>query len=167
MAEGTPRIAVVGLGSPIMCDDAVGLRVSQCIEDMHIEGVECFQEAVGGLDILPIIHGFDMAVIVDAIMLGEYNPGTVLLFSESDFDSKIGEAASHDVNLPTAIKIGRQMDPVLMPGRIDFVAIEVQDIKTMSETMTPEVEDAVPSATNAVLHLIDGFRKRASSDRTS
>ena len=167
MAEGVPRIAVVGLGSPIMCDDAVGLRVSQRIEDMHMEGVECFQEAVGGLDILPIIHGFDMAVIVDAIMLGEYNPGTVLLFSESDFDDKIGEAATHDVNLPTAIKIGRQMDPDIMPEKIGFVAIEVQDIKTMTEAMTPEVEDAVPSATNAVLHLIDEFRKQASSDRTS
>lgn len=61
------RIAVVGLGSPIMCDDAVGLRVSQHIEDMHLEGVDCFQEAVGGLDILPVIHGYSMAIIVDAI----------------------------------------------------------------------------------------------------
>lgn len=151
-------IAVVGLGSPIMSDDAVGLRVSQAIEDMHLGDVECYQEAVGGLDILPVIHGYRFAVIVDAIQTGEYGPGTVLIFSESDFDDKINEAATHDVNLPTAMKIGRQMDPDIMPEKVMFVAIEVEDIKTVSETMTPAVEEAVESAKNAVLHLIGQFR---------
>lgn len=156
------EIAVVGLGSPIMCDDAVGLRVSQAIEDMHLDSVDCHQEAVGGLDILPVIHGYRMAIIVDAIMTGEYGPGTIVIYSESDFDSKIGEAATHDVNLPTAIKIGRQMDPEIMPEKIMFIAIEVQDIKTMTETMTPEIEAAVPKACDAVLYLIDDFRKQKS-----
>lgn len=164
--KGNGRIAVVGLGSPIMCDDAVGLRVSQAIDDMGMDDVDCFQEAVGGLDILPVIHGYSHAIIVDAIQTGEYGPGTVLLFTESDFDGKITEAATHDVNLPTAIKIGRQMDPDLMPETISFVAIEVQDIKTMTETMTPDVEDAVDSARRAVLHLMDSARGARAPLRT-
>jgi len=167
LTDRESEIAVVGLGSPIMCDDAVGLRVSRAINDMHIESVDCHEEAVGGLDILPVIHGYRMAIIVDAIMTGEYGPGTILIFSEKDFDEKISEAASHDVNLPTAIKIGRQMDSDIMPERIMYIAIEVQDIKTMTEIMTPEVEAAVPSACNAVLHLIDEFRKRSSSHHSS
>lgn len=157
---GNGRIAVVGLGSPIMCDDAVGLRVSQAIDDMRIEGVDCFQEAVGGLDILPVIHGYSHAIIVDAIQTGEYGPGTVLIYREEDFDSAVAHASTHDVNLPTAIKIGRQMDPELMPETIEFVAIEVQDIKTVTEIMTLEVEAAVDSAKSAVLHLIDIIRSR-------
>ena len=160
-------VAVVGLGSPIMCDDAVGLRVSQAIEDMRLDDVDCHQEAVGGLDILPVIHGYRLAVIVDAIITGDYAPGTIVIYDEHDFDGKIAEAATHDVNLPTAIKIGRQMDPDLMPESIKFIAIEVADIHTMTETMTPDVEAAVPSACKAVLHLISEFRKRASSGHTS
>ena len=161
------EIAVVGLGSPIMCDDAVGLRVSQAIEDMHLDNVDCHQEAVGGLDILPVIHGYKFAVIVDAIQLGQYEPGTVMIFTEQDFDNGVKEASSHDVNLPTAIKIGRQMDPDIMPERIMFIAIEVEDIMTVTETMTPRVEAAVESAKNAVLHLIEEFRKRDRTDRSS
>ena len=157
---GNGRTAVVGLGSPIMCDDAVGLRVSQAVRDMGLEGVDCFEEAVGGLDILPVIHGYTHAIIVDAIQTGEYGPGTVMLMSERDFDDVVAEAATHDVNLPTAIKIGRKMDPELMPDTIDFVAIEVQDIKTVSETMTPEVEGSVDSARRAVLHIMESFRTR-------
>ena len=45
-------ILVVGLGSPIMSDDAIGLIVAQAIEDMHLDRVETRQEAVGGLDII-------------------------------------------------------------------------------------------------------------------
>ena len=151
-------VVVVGLGSPIMCDDAVGLRVSEAIEAMSLDGVDCCQEAVGGLDILPVIHGYRYAVIVDAIQTGEYGPGTVLLYNERDFDEAVTHAATHDVNLPTAMKIGRQMDPAIMPDEVRFVAIEVQDIRTMTETMTPEVEAAVDSAKRAVLHLISEMR---------
>ncbi len=152
------RIAVIGLGSPIMCDDAVGLRVSETIDALDMDEVDCFQEAIGGLDILPVIHGYSHAIVVDAIQTGEYGPGTVLLFRESDFDEVITDAATHDVNLPTAIKIGRKMDPEIMPETISFVAVEVQDIKTVTETMTPEVEAAVDSAKAAVLHLIETAR---------
>lgn len=151
-------VAVVGLGSPIMCDDAVGLRVSQAVDDLQLKGVDCHQEAVGGLDILPVIHGYRFAIIVDAIQTGEYAPGTIMIFSEHDFESKINEASSHDVNLPTAMKIGRQMDPDIMPEKVMYIAIEVEDIKTVTETMTPAVEACVDSAKNAVLHLIDEFR---------
>ncbi len=158
---------VVGLGSPIMCDDAVGLRVSEAIEAMDLEGVDCCQEAVGGLDILPVIHGYRFAVIVDAIQTGQYGPGTVMLFSEHDFDEVIAHAASHDVNLPTAMKIGRQMDPGIMPEEVRFVAIEVQDIKTVTETMTPEVEASVESAGRAVLHIIEELTGSAPRRRSS
>ena len=75
--ERGSRTVVVGLGSPIMCDDAVGLRVSEAIDAMDFEDVDCCQEAVGGLDILPVIHGYRYAIIVDAIQTGEYGPGTV------------------------------------------------------------------------------------------
>ena len=44
------RIAVIGLGSPIMTDDSIGLRISQAVQDMGIDGVDCFQEAVGGIE---------------------------------------------------------------------------------------------------------------------
>jgi len=167
LTDRNSSVAVVGLGSPIMCDDAVGLRVSQAIDDMHLYGVDCHQEAVGGLDILPVIHGYRMAIIVDAIMTGEYGPGTVMVFTEHDFDEKISEAASHDVNLPTAIRIGRQMDPEIMPEKIVYIAIEVEDIKTMTETMTPNVEAAVPVACDAVVHFIDEFRTSDSTGHTS
>ncbi len=153
------EILVIGLGSPVMKDDAVGLKVSEAIEEMHLENVDSRQEAVGGLEILPMVSGYRMVIIADAIMAGEYGPGSVIIYDPDDFEATIADVPAHDVNLATAIKIGRELHPETMPDTIRFVAIEVEDIQTMSETMSPSVEAAVPSAVSAVLHLISEYQK--------
>jgi hydrogenase maturation protease len=50
-----------------------------------------------------------------------------------------------------------------MPETIKFVAVEVEDLQTMSEEMTPKVEAAVGPAKNAILHLLSEFRGQAGS----
>ena len=59
------------------------------------------------------------------------------------------------------------MDPEIMPREVRFVAIEVEDIKTVTETMTSAVEASVGSATEAVLHTIEELRKQARKDHSS
>lgn len=151
-------ILVVGLGSPIMSDDAVGLMVAQRIEDLRLEDVETRQEAVGGLDIIPVLWGYRHAIIVDAIKTGQYDPGTIMIFDPEDFEPTIASASAHDINLATAMAIGREMEPEQMPVSVRFVAIEVEDLQTMREGLTEKVEIALDKAVDAVLFLIDGFR---------
>ena len=153
------KIVVIGLGSPIMTDDAVGLKVSEEIEKLRIDNVDTRQEAIGGLDILPVLHHYSHAVIVDAIKTGTYESGTIMIFDPEDFEPTVGDASAHGINLATAMHIGRQMDPDIMPLSVRFVAVEVDDIRTVSETMTAKVEAAVPHATDAVFHIISEFKK--------
>lgn len=155
----TDGILVVGLGSPIMSDDAIGLIVADNIEKMHIKGVKTTQEAIGGLDIIPVLWGHKYVVIVDAIKTEMYEPGTIMFFDPEDFDPTITNASAHDMNLATAMKIGRDTEPEQMPDKVKFVAIEVEDIQTMHEGLTPKIEAIVDSATRAVLHIIEEFQK--------
>jgi hydrogenase maturation protease len=152
------KTIVIGLGSPIMSDDAVGLKVSEAVSEMNMPDVDTLQEAIGGLEILPMISGYRFAVIVDAVQTFEHKPGTVLIFDPESFDHTVANVPAHDINLATAIKMGRQMDNSVMPEIIKFVAVEVEDLQTMSEDMTPLVAAAVLPARNAVLHLISSFR---------
>lgn len=156
----TSRILVVGLGSPIMSDDAVGLRVAETIEKMGMDDVDVRQEAVGGLDIIPILWGYRHAVIVDAIQSHAYDPGTVMIFDPEDFEPTVTNASAHEINLATAMHMGRNLDPDNAPESVRFVAIEVEDIITVSESMTPPVEAAVPKAVDATMHIIKEFRDR-------
>ena len=68
------RLAVIGIGSPIMTDDSIGLRISENIQKMNMEDVDCFQEAVGGLELRPLLRDYSYGVIVDAIQTWNYDP---------------------------------------------------------------------------------------------
>jgi len=142
-----------------MSDDAIGLKVVEKIESMNLSGVETRQEAIGGLDIIPVIMGYRSVVIVDAIKTGSYDPGTVIIFNPEDFEPTVANASAHEMNLATAMHIGRQYEPEGMPDRVKFVAIEVSDLVTVSETMTDAVTDALPDAVAAVLDLIEKFQR--------
>lgn len=154
------RFLVVGLGSPIVSDDAVGLVVAEKVREMGMEDVDVTLEAVGGLDIIPVLWGYKDAIIVDAIQTRQYEPGTVMVFDPEDFEPTIVQASAHDVNLATAMKIGRDLEPDMMPEQVKFVAIEAEDLLTVREGLTPSVEAAVPKALDAVLHFLDEFRSQ-------
>ena len=156
--ELSDNVLVIGLGSPIMSDDAVGLRVADIIEKMDLPCVETRQEAIGGLDIIPVLLGYKSVIIVDAVKTGVYEPGTVILFDPEDFEPTVANASAHEFNLATAMHIGRQIEPDVMPVTVKFVAVEVSDIMTVSETMTDSVEAALPNAADAVLSIIKEFQ---------
>ena len=154
MDERTDTVLIVGLGSPIMSDDAIGLEVVQEIEDMHLDGVETRHEAIGGLDIIPVLWGYKHVIIVDAIQTRQYEPGTIMFYNPEDFDDTIGDASAHDINLATAMRIGRQVEPEMMPDEVKFVAIEAEDLITVNEGMTPKLVETKPRAVEAVLHIL-------------
>lgn len=149
------RILVIGLGSPIMSDDAVGLKVVEELEAMHLPDVITQQEAIGGLDIIPMVMDHKKVIIVDAIQTFRCLPGTITVMDPDDFQHTIAPASAHEMNLPTAMHLGRQLEPERMPEKVRFVAIEVEDLITVSEDMTPAVQSAVPEALETVLRLID------------
>ena len=134
------------------------------IEKMGFPDVETRQEPIGGLDIIPQLWGYRNVIIVDAIQTRQYEPGTVMFFDPEDFDDTIGDASAHDINLATGMKSGRQVEPEMMPESVRFVAIEVEDIQTVHEGMTPKVIEAKPKAVDAVLHLIEELRSRSVKD---
>lgn len=163
------RIAVIGLGSPIMTDDSIGLRVSDDIAALGMTDVDCSQEAIGGLELLPFMRGYSYVLIVDAIQTWNYEPGTILIFDVADFENTVNRGMpAHDINIATAVSIGKTLDPDTMPLQVKFVAMEIQDMQTMSEELTPIVAQRRKSMVDAALSVIDGFRQdRRSKDETS
>ena len=126
------RLAVIGIGSPIMTDDSIGLRISESIQKLGMPDVDCFQEAVGGLELLPLLRGYSYAVIVDAIQTWNYDPGTILIFDVADFESTVHDVPSHDINVATAIKIGREMDPdTILAAMYDGIRELLQQVQQL------------------------------------
>ncbi|HMK08623.1 MAG TPA: hydrogenase maturation protease [Anaerolineales bacterium] len=150
------RTLIIGLGNPILRDDAVGLHVARRVQDAlpSAAGIEVVQECVGGLRLMERMVGYDRALLIDARRSGR-PPGTVQLLDPLDMTTQ-HSASSHDVNLATALAVGRRSGARLpADDQIRIVAVEVEDVETFSETMSPAVEAAVPAAADRVLRVIE------------
>lgn len=156
------RTLVIGLGNPILRDDAVGLRVVRALPDsIRRRGdVDVAEDSHGGLRLIERLIGYDRAIIVDAMCSGS-PPGTIHQLSPESVPSQ-HTASTHDVNLPTALEVGRQAGAHLPPlSGIQLVAVEASEVHSFGEDLTPEVEAAIPQAAQAVLAALD----RARSER--
>ena len=147
---------VLGIGSPLVCDDGVGFRVVEEIKARNIPDLDLDQQSVSGLDLIEIMMDYQKVVVVDAIVTEKFPAGTVMLLLPEDFKNAIHGTNPHEANIHMAIELGRRLAPDRMPKDIRFVAVEVNDVWTVTDIMTEEVENAVPVAAEAVLKVLEG-----------
>ena len=155
-----PHILIVGLGNPLLRDDAVGLRVARQVRQALVgrEDVEVVEEACGGLRLMERMVGFDRAIVIDAICSGR-PPGPVRTLAPREFPTQ-HSASAPDVSLPTALAFGRRSGARLPPDEsLQVIAVEAQDVETFGEELTAAVEAAVPRAAAQVLTVLDQDRE--------
>lgn len=150
------KTLVLGIGSPIMCDDAIGLRVLQELKERGVQDVDLEEACVSGLDLIEIMIDYELVIVVDAIIQSGHPAGTILVLSPEDFSDTVHGTNPHEANVATTIELGRTLEPNRFPKKILFVAVEANDVFTVTEEMTPEVEAALDGTVNKVLELIAG-----------
>ena len=145
------KTLVLGLGNPILGDDGVGFRVVQSLRDkVDSEGVTIIEASTSGLGLLDLLTDYDEAVIIDAIQTDGGRVGEVYRLEARDFDATKHTASPHDINMATALELGRRLK-LHVPQRISIIAIEIPDALTFSEKCSPEVEKAIPVAVDVAL----------------
>jgi hydrogenase maturation protease len=141
---GMMKTLLLGLGNPILKDDAVGLKVVRKLgkkmteKDVHVE-----EASFANIEILETIGPYDRLIIVDSIKTGRGRPGELYSLSLGDLQTTLHLSCPHDINLATALELGKRLG-MHVPGEIRIYAIEVEDNQTFSETCTPSVEEAIP-----------------------
>ncbi|HSR46722.1 MAG TPA: hydrogenase maturation protease [Anaerolineales bacterium] len=145
------RTLIIGLGNPLLRDDGVGLHIVAALRDRVLpEGTECAEDTHGGLRLMERMIGFDRVVVVDALLSGA-EPGTIQQLPLDGRPTR-HSASTHDVDLPTALDVGRRSGAKLPPNdAVQLIGIEAEDVETFGETMTPAVAAAIPRAVEAVL----------------
>jgi hydrogenase maturation protease len=148
---------VIGLGNPILGDDAVGWRIVEQVQKQINDDtrVEFDFLSLGGLSLMERMIGYEQVILVDAIVTGNYPVGTVLTNSIDRLPNRaIGHLCSaHDTTIQNALAMGRSMGAHL-PDQIYVITVESQSVYNFSEELTPEVQAAVPEAVNKVLAYI-------------
>jgi hydrogenase maturation protease len=149
-------VLVLCLGNAIRRDDAVALRVADALDATPERDAVVRRSARAGLYLLDDMEGFDRVVVVDAVRTGAYPAGTVHSVPLEQIHAP-GGPSPHAIGLPSALALARDAGAPV-PSRIHVVAIEVADMETVGEGLTPEVEAAVPAAVEAARRAVASFR---------
>jgi hydrogenase maturation protease len=134
---------VIGLGNPILSDDAAGPCVAAELKDLSgRNGISVEEANMGGLGLLDLLAGHEEAIIIDAIQTADAKAGHIDRLDLKTLRSSRRNGTAHDFDLSAALKLGEQLG-IHLPRKIDVFTIEANDVSTFNEKCTPEVEKAI------------------------
>ncbi len=142
------RTLLLGMGNPILTDDAIGIRAARSIRERlgPVPGLSCVEECcTGGLELLDIVEGFDRLIILDSIKTEGGDPGDWYRFDGTALRDTMHLDNVHDANFATAMELGRRMGVhVPADGDIHILAVEISDNLTFSDRLSPALQAALP-----------------------
>lgn len=142
------RTLVIGMGNPILSDDAVGIMLAERLSARLTEhpGVDVIEECcVGGLNLIDLMAGYDRLIALDSIKTIDGTPGTWYAFDATALRETMNLRNVHDANFATALALGRKMGTHLPSDtECHIVAVEIADNMTFSEELTPALKEAFP-----------------------
>ncbi len=155
------KTLLLGMGNPILCDDAVGVRLAKEFSCplSQIPDLDIIEEcSVGGLNLLDLFKGYDRVIVLDAFHSAGGTPGNWHRFTASALCESIHLTNVHDTNLATALALGRTMGMIL-PELSDILifGVEIKENTTFSESLSPELEQHYPRFSTEILEEIEAL----------
>jgi hydrogenase maturation protease len=136
------KTLVLGIGNPIVTDDAVGLKVAQSIKRANPE-LEVVEACSGAMGLFDYITDCDRLIIIDSVKTEGGKPGTLYKIDMEDLKPKLNHAASHGLDIATAFKLGEGLG-YRMPQNVSIYAVEAKDNTNFGEGCTKEVSERIP-----------------------
>ncbi len=145
------KTLILGVGSSILTDDSIGLVIAGKLEERLAgrDDVDVGVNEEAGFSLLEESLGYDRLVIVDSILTGR-EPGTVMRLGLDGLGRTIHSNSPHGANLATVMELGRQQD-MDVPDEVVIYAIEVIDVLTFGEELTPALAAHVDAIVDEIL----------------
>lgn len=148
------RVLILGLGNTILSDDGVGIYAVRRARELLEPGepIDVEEAELAGFGLMDLLEGYGACVIVDAVEWMDLAPGEVRRIEIGDFAPTTRLAAGHQIDLPTALELGRTLDRP-MPERVVILAVGVEDPRLLGETCTEAVIAAIEPAARLAVDL--------------
>ena len=139
------RSLIIGLGNPIMGDDAIGCKCAEAIQaelnPSGFESIEVDQFFRGGISLMERMIGYDRVLIIDSISGTGRKPGTITPLTLAEIPSYTVNSP-HDGSLKNAIDFGLTIGAHL-PYQVDILAVEIEPKFEFSEQLSTPVNDSI------------------------
>jgi len=140
---------LIGLGSPIMSDDGIGLLVAKEVHK-RLGDFDLDITCGGGLQVVDIIQSYRLAVVIDAMVTGRFAPGALVRLDVDTDITTLRSGPSHALNFVEAVEVARLCNAPL-PETIVVYAIEVKEVRTVSEKVSKVLLDRIPEIVEEIV----------------
>ncbi|UCE60578.1 MAG: HyaD/HybD family hydrogenase maturation endopeptidase [Phycisphaerales bacterium] len=140
---------VLGVGNILLRDEGVGVRVVEAMQAVEIpKGVELYDGATAGFDLLDVLADRRKVIIVDAVD-GNAEPGTVFRLTPEDLMPRDGQCASlHDMGVLETLELVKRLG--IAPEEVVIIGIKPKELSWGLE-LSPEIARVVPEVIELLL----------------
>jgi len=135
------KFLVCGIGNPMLKDDRAGIEVAERIEASDLDVDTEIIYGVG-FEVNDKVMGYDDVIVIDAAKIGK-PPGTITQVSVEDIFADHKLVSSHAVTLGSTLKVGYELFPEQMPGRLQIILIEAEDYFEFTRECSAPVNTAI------------------------
>jgi hydrogenase maturation protease len=149
------KTVIIGMGNPLLRDDGVGIRAVRALEPVvgNRRDVDLLELYTGGIRLMEQMAGYRRAFVVDAMVTGRHEPGTVMPFSLADFITTRRSISTHDTDFRISVEMAHLIG-LPIPDDIRFWGVEAQDVDTFSEELTEPVDAAIPRILEQIMECL-------------
>jgi hydrogenase maturation protease len=152
---------IIGLGNSILSDDGVGIyaarELARRLSETGRADVDIVESEVAGFTLMELMAGWKQIILLDSIQFDGLEAGTVLRIDPGDLHTSLRIRSVHDIDLPTALELGRRMG-LDMPAKLTIFGIQAQDSLTLGEGLTEAATRGLHQAVDLVLAEIRDSR---------
>jgi hydrogenase maturation protease len=148
------KCIVIGFGSDALSDDGLPIRLIHDLKSMpDLVKFDYETSAVGGLELLELLTGYDKAILIDTQLTGRRKPGEIRFFTPQDFEETFHLSSQHDLSFKDALRLAAMME-ISIPSTIQIIAVEIAENKRLSFEFSYEIRERYPSILNNILQII-------------
>ncbi|HSR12882.1 MAG TPA: hydrogenase maturation protease [Thermodesulfobacteriota bacterium] len=142
------KTLILGMGNPILSDDAVGLLLAR---ELHgkIGGTDTACSAMVGMDLLELLDGYETVFILDAMTTPGGSAGEWCRVSENDHAGTRHLFSSHGHNIFQLMELGRRCG-LRMPRIGGVYGVEIGDEVAFGEDLSPELCSKFPAIADGI-----------------
>ena len=156
------KSVIIGLGNPIVGDDAIGIRVVESIKDNFptLDKTDILADvSIAGINLVELFRGYDRVILVDSIQTGQYSKGTVVNLNKEDFSLASHTSGYHNMDIFTALEFSSRMYGDI-PTNIKIIGIEIENPMEFSDELSLEIQDIFEKIVNQVYQIITNETKK-------
>lgn len=149
----TSNLTVLGVGNILFSDDGVGVRVVEKLRQEYVfsDNITLVDGGVQGLNLLDIILNAGRLIVVDTV-LNNGRPGDIYRLIHDQAKGRLPAGNSlHQADLIETLTFCTLLGQV---PETTIIGIEPKDFTTLSDQLSPPVQDRLADLTQKVLEEI-------------